>query len=655
MSVKDDYKIFSAFALFWIFLGWLGFLLALSGLFYSWIFIGYFILGIIGAIYFLHTSVLPFNLIRLNGKDLPFGDTRRSVLEKKSTRCFSEFFCVALALLAITILFSLFTVPTIFSGRDQGSISEAGIRLAQNHQLEFSTAASQEFFKIYGPGKALNFPGFHYTKNGELITQFPIPYIAWLGIFYSIFGLAGLIIANAVLFYLFLFSSYLLFRLFSPIKYSVVFLLLLLTSFSFSWFLKFTLSENMALALVWLGILQLTLFFKELSHSIVIPEFSERQQRKYPESTRETRESVDSRFHGNDIMKYIFYQIPRFCFKEKSSLYFYSLLAIFGLMVFTRIEGIALLVMLIILISLNKDAREFISAEKIKRFFLPVLFFIAVFVLDLIINFNFFKEIAKAVSKDSAGNFETESLLSASNIFLIYGMAPYIIFGLMGIIYFIKKRARLELLPFILIVPLFFYLINPHISPDHPWMLRRYIFALLPIFIFYTALWLACYFKRNKFFLSWVLIAVFLLLNFPAFFKYFAFSENENLSEQTKNLSQNFSNDDLVLIDRLASGDGWSMLSGPMNFLYGKNAVYFFNLDDLNKLNLEKFDKIYLIVPDERSDFYKDDGLKDRLVFYKNYQLETSRLEVFKESARNVALPKKKIVKIEGKIFEIGK
>jgi len=569
-----DYKIFTVFALFWIFLAWLGFLSALVGFFYSWIFIGYFILEIAGTIYVF----------------------RKKIFNKPS----GEFCIAALVFLAIVILFSSFTIPTIFSGRDQGSISEAGIRLAQNHQLKFSTPASQEFFKIYGPGKALNFPGFHYAQSGELITQFPIPYIAWLGIFYSVFGLAGLIIANAVLFYLFLFSAYLLFRLFAPIKYSVIFLLLLLISFSFSWFLKFTLSENMALALIWLGILQLVLFFK-----------------------------------------------------EKSNLYFFSFLTTLGLMAFTRIEGVALLTMLIIIMLFNKSARNFLAADKVKRIFFPVFIFVVIFILNFIVNFSFFREIGKALLKNSTQTVEVSSIINTANILLVYGIVPYLIFGIIGIVYFIKRKTRLEFLPLVLVFPLLFYLADPHISSDHPWMLRRYVFAILPLFIFYTVLWLAYYFRNKKRWLLSVILAILFLLNITASLKYFTFSENKNLLEQTKILSQNFSTNDLILVDRLASGDGWSMLSGPMSFLHGKNTVYFFNPNDLSKINLEKFDKIYLIAPDEKISFYESSILKSRLNFCKDYQIETLRLKVFDKNEKNILLPEKKIIKIEGKIFEV--
>lgn len=62
-----------------------------------------------------------------------------------------------ISLLAVIIVSQ--TEPTVFTGRDQGSIALAAIELARGHELAFRNAASDAFFGIYGPGRALNFPG----------------------------------------------------------------------------------------------------------------------------------------------------------------------------------------------------------------------------------------------------------------------------------------------------------------------------------------------------------------------------------------------------------------------------------------------------------------------------------------------------------------
>jgi len=81
---------------------------------------------------------------------------------------------------------------------DISTQSEAAAWLAQNHHVTFAIPASEEFFRLYGPGKAENFPGFYYTDDGKLTTRFLPPYTAWL----AMFGVVGLAFANALLFYI---------------------------------------------------------------------------------------------------------------------------------------------------------------------------------------------------------------------------------------------------------------------------------------------------------------------------------------------------------------------------------------------------------------------------------------------------------------------
>ena len=127
-------QLFTSLGLFWIGLGWLGLLLSIFGIFYKAVLI----------IYILSGAVLLIYLLIINRKKIVFN---------------KSFFLVSLLSLIAIFVFSYYTTPTIFSGRDQGSLSEAAIRLSQNHTTQFSFPASQEFFKIYGLGKALNFPG----------------------------------------------------------------------------------------------------------------------------------------------------------------------------------------------------------------------------------------------------------------------------------------------------------------------------------------------------------------------------------------------------------------------------------------------------------------------------------------------------------------
>ncbi|MFA5776895.1 MAG: glycosyltransferase family 39 protein [Parcubacteria group bacterium] len=583
---KNDYLIFAVFSSIWVFLGLIACLSAIGGFFYSWIFGGFLLLMI-------------FTIIR------------QVFLKKISLNISHEFIIASIAIFIFVLVSSYFVTPTIFGGRDQGAISEATIRLSQNHKLEFSTPASNEFFEIYGPGKALNFPGFYYNSSGELITQFPIAYISWLAIFYSFFGLTGLIVANAVLLFLFLASFYLLARSLVETKYSAIILILTATSFPIFWFFKFTLSENMALALLWLSILWLFLFIRE--------------QRLF---------------------------------------YYFSFLFSAGLLVFTRIEGIFFLIAGFLTIFFFTGKNIIWKRKRKLILAYPAIFFAILLVLNFAKDIYFYKEMAKAflhIRQDQASassvfdGFFSPAIFEFQVLYL-YGIISSLLLGILGTIYFWIKKQWKNLIPFFVIFPSFIYLINPWISSDHPWMLRRFVFSVVPGMIFYAILFLAKWNgekkMRYKIMASYFVIISILLLNLFIFANYFPFSENKNLLKQTQAISENFGGNDLILIDKSASGDGFSMLGGPMNFLYEKNSVYFFNIKDLEKIDQEKFSKIYLVTSDQNAIMYEDIIGTGKILSSKDYSVETQRLSGSRDK-ENIVLQEKLSVKVSGKILEL--
>jgi hypothetical protein len=550
----NKYQLFSLFGSLVLGLEFLAILLTVSGFFYRGIFISYFIFAIF--IFFL----VAFH-------------------NKKALKSSSAFFIVFL-LSAFLISLSMHAEPTVFSGRDQGSFSEAAIRLSQNHQLSFQTTASQEFFKIHGPGIAQNFPGFDYTQNGKLITHFSLGYIAWLAVFYSFFGLSGFSIANGLSFFIFSITFLALTKLYTNQKTAYLSLFLVLSSFVFSWFFKFTLSENLALSLVWFSILELCLFLK---------------------------------------------------FKERNY-FFLSFLSI-ALLAFTRIETWGFIAMLVIafFIIFKKNTKKHFQKISKNFYWLFGVFFL-LYIISIKINKRFYVASLKGLLRSfSASEMRNSTTISASSylfkIFALYDILPFLIIALIGIIYFTIKKKYILLLPLFIILPTFTYLFHPGISLDYPWMLRRFTFTLIPCFIFYTALTAnQLIIKKNIFYLfSILLISSNLLISMP----YFTFSENNDLLKQTQALSDKFSTNDLILVDRLTSGDGWSMLSGPLNFLYGKQAVYFFNPQDLDKINLTKFSKVYLIVPDESLTFYEKNAFLEKFSRQESYSISRTHLTTF--------------------------
>lgn len=582
-------QLFLAFAIFWVGLGWLGLILALIGAFYIAFLEAYFLLGLAALIF----------LFFFNWEEI-----------KKINKNF--LYALASSILMI-ILFLAFSAPTIFSGRDQGSLSGAAIGLAQNHNLKFSFPASQEFFHIYGEGQALNFPGFSYASDGQLITQFPIGYISWLAIFYSVFGLAGFAIANGILLLLFALSFYFLARIYLRESSSLLGLILILTTFPIFWFAKFTLSENMALAFVWLGLLFFVQFIR-----------------------------AEKRF------------------------YLFSAIITIGLLSFARIEALAFIAMMIIFLFfrarwLGERFRIFVG----RKVLWTLAALAGVYAIFIAIDSQFFIALIKGFIKPfsgyssatEAGNSLWNAAFYVGKVFFAYYLLHFLFFGFIGLIYILKKN-KAAAIPFLIILPSFIYLFFPNISADHPWMLRRFSFSIIPAGVFYTFLLLDSVFKKRWIF--YALSGVMLALNLFILVRFLPIVPHQKLLPSIAQMLPNFSNSDLILVDREASGDGWSMITGPLNFLNGKQAVYFFNPADLDKLSIRNYSEVYFIVPDSRLNFYAQSGLLEKMIPVKNYVLENNflRSDIFdKNTTRSslVILPAEQKITVFGKLYLLKK
>lgn len=521
--------------------------------------------------------------------------------------------------LAAALLMGFVSEPTIFSGRDQGSIAEAAYRLAQNTELAFSTPASDSFFQIYGKGTALNFPGFAYTEDGYLLTQFPLGYTAWLGSFVSLFDLHGFAIGNGLLFFLSLFFFYQILRLFVHPYYAWAGLLLTLTSFLPNWFAKITLTENLALFLFLFLLYNIFLFFQE--------------------------------------GKFIFYV---------------GILLSASLFAFTRIEGFAILFLTLLITVFHPHGRALIKTYPLKTIVLPGFLFVFFLLRDLFLNLPYYKMIGKALAKflqgfsvDAIGAIERQTAsFGLGSVFLLYGLLIISLVGFFGIFLFLKERRYLLLLPVFIALPTFLYLFHPSITPDHPWMLRRYLFTLFPTLLFSAVVALAFLFTKDRsfpigmptgkrlLFASFAFLGLF-FLQFGAWYSQLFFAEHRTLREQVATFTQDFSDKDLILVDQTATGNGFSMLSGPGQFLYGKNTVYFFNPYDLAALDTSRFERVYLLTPEESQSRYAE-VFGERLVFKKSVTFTLENLEVVPlRQSTSLRLPEKQVIETRNSLFQI--
>lgn len=456
-----------------------------------------------------------------------------------------------LALFALLLAFQ--TEPTVFTGRDQGSIALASLELAKNHELAFRTAASDAFFGVYGPGRALNFPGFSYTDTGALITQFPLGYIAYLGLFVSWFGLSGLLIANGTLFVLSSWTFFELCSLFVSRRNAVLGTVLFATSFLTLWLSQITLTENLALFL-----------FLALMTALVRAD------------------------RNND---------PRFL---------PVILTTSFLLALTRIEGFVIAPIAIGILLLRPTLRAHLFALPKKWAIPALLFFGFLFLRDLFMNLPFYTMIAKAALKywhevSSTPGDEPEPNLGG--ILFSYGLFPIFILGIAGVVFEFMKRRLTLLIPFLLVLPTFIYLINGHISDDHPWLLRRYAFTLFPFFLLVTVAlsdtWEKTLSESKKKFAGPLVFSLLLVCQLWPAYQAFSVIEYQTLRQQALNFGTQFSANDLILIDRGSTGDPFAMISGPLGTLAGKNAVYFFNPEDYTRLDRSAFEHVYLLTTED--------------------------------------------------------
>lgn len=626
---NSNYKFFIYLSLFWITLAWGIYLLTLAGIFYWW------------------SISLFVAIIAAGGARFIF---------KNLFKASPSFLIINLFLILTAVVFSFFSTPTIFSGRDQASISQAAIRLAQNGEISFSTPVSRDFFSINNiqedkvknclidnlddfnsvtplklnfyktycqaktATKAFNFPGFYYAANGDLVTQFPLAYISWLALFYCFIGLPGLTIANGFLLYFFFLSFYFIIDKLigektadkkTQILLQMAGLLILLTSFCFMWFSKFTFTENMATPLLWAGILAII--------SLTAAPLKNLKNKK-----------------------------------AELLLLFLS----FGLLIFTRIEGIAFFIMAILLLIFNKNSRQYFK-NHFTQIVLPLLIIISiVFIWNLFVDIYLYKSILKATldninenASDVNKNNSLFAIFDLFKIFTIYGIATPILFGIIGIFYLIKTKKYNALIPLFIILPSLFYILSPQITPDHPWMLRRFTFSILPAFILYSIILIINFSKKKNIIWGIIIFLIIISFNLKPLTKYLTFIPGKNLLSETQLLSQNFSDKDLILVDQLASGDNFEMIADPLNSIFNKNAVYFFNPQDLRRINTQKYDKIYLITPESKVEYYKKTELGSNMIFIKNYSLSSA--EIGTEKSHTLSQRKERTV--NGSIFEIIK
>jgi hypothetical protein len=340
------------------------------------------------------------------------------------------------------------------------------------------------------------------------------------------------------------------------------------------------------------------------------------------------------------------------------------LILTWGLLIFSRPEAWTFILMIVLVLFFKLKNRKDLQVLVFDKKSLALILIAGMaFTISIIVNPQAYLELFKGIAKpliflqkeiSGANTFSVFFyMLKVLNVYFILG---FLIFAAVEIFNLLRGRKMEKLIPFLVGLPTFFYLVQPGITLDQPWMLRRLAFSVIPLLILYTVFLWEDFLKKRIFF--YLIFSLMLVGNIWISAPFLTFVPDKNLLSQTADLSQNFAASDLVFVDREASGSGWSMITGPLDFIFGKQATYLFNPADVAKINLDKFSEIYFIIPRGKVSFYEENGLAGKLSYIKDYQLQNRVLEenlVDKNQIGNieVVLPEIKDVTVSGGIYKL--
>ena len=449
--------------------------------------------------------------------------------------------------------------PSYLGGRDSGAMVEAAIMLSKNHRLEFSPKTLAVFDNQNSDQLALNYPGFVITREHTLKSQFNIGYVSFLSFWYSLLGEVGLKFANLFGIILgFLGIFYIVKELSRNYVLALTTLPLLFLCFPFFWQTRQNFSETLAFGLLFSAIYCLI---------------------KFNQSEKPAK-----------VLAYL------------------ALLSL-GCFTLIRIEGILILLIAILLLGKMSREKKLVIFDKWFLAFLSFSFLIFVFYSLSIAPFykKMLKDLMDYEKEGFALSIKTFLLSDfflkiyyTFSVFIHYGLFLIVLLGFAKIFPMIptllpKKKMAIpsKLIPLIIAGPFLVYFLKPMISLDHPWMLRRFMFACLPLLVVYSVLFIFEKLKQKK--KAFIVLALMLLAQINIFFNYAFLSENSNIKRELEILSKEFKENDLILVDKSSGFNDWSLISEPLRYLFNKNSVYIYNPEDISRITPDLFSRIFLI------------------------------------------------------------
>lgn len=442
---------------------------------------------------------------------------------------------LALGILLILVIFNFyfFHVSSIEGGHDPGVYMSNAINLADKGTFIFDN-----------PLRA-GYPGYFLTNGDRIFSPASPGYSTILALGYSYFGFKGFPLINSILLFLSIALILCLLRKIVSSKGAFIFLFLFFFNFTTLWFSRQTYMESLYLFLLWLTIY------------LMLSNYSE---------------------------------------KRSTYLIFLPILTL----LLVRMEGIFYLVALVLALFLIKKLyykrKEHILNFDLKGTNFYFFLFVILAILNYCIYLNFYNpdwlfgssNVIKNIFFWIAVFFQNKEIIipatdihtsiplfSIVHIYMIelfsgIGLLLILLLFLLRINKLKDKKLMAPLCVFL--IPMFVALIWPSVQLKFPWFLRRFWPTLVPFIIFcfsltFTKAKESNIQKKINAFIFFALIILFVSVSHNILF----FSEGNNLFPQLKNISDKFSDKDLVIFyDKY----GIENFAPTLNTFFNKSTIY---------------------------------------------------------------------------------
>ena len=493
----------------------------------------------------------------------------------------NKYAIISFIIIVVFAIFSGYFHHDLPTGRDDLSYIYAADRLSISGSLEWVDYFSRP---VHG---VRNLEGDTFTS------QFLPSYTSYLAVYNLFGGLDLLMWANVLLILLAFGVIYYLVRELARRKASLIALILLLSSYVFFWFPKRTNVENISIFLIWFGIWLAVLSIKKQKFIYLLGGL-------IPFSLLSLTRPEGLIFFVMYLLVALYLTFTRY----RKNIFENKIRSLVGITVV-----IVNLVIFYYYVAYYKAGYILTQAVDVFESFdfiyenIGVLFFfllaISAFIVALIklrnkIDFQkflywviliaivAFEIIFIVTTKAGELNWTIYRTQYVLENFVFYFYFLYVFIILLGL----RKKLFTfkEFLIALILLPAFFFIIEPNIALDQPWFMRRFFPTLIPLFVILSATILVKLNLSSKK-LRYIVIS-FIVIGIVITRSIFSFVEHDGLKNQVEELNKIFPENALVVMN-----PGWS---------WQKIALmqhYFYNIDALPNIDLYRSEEFIKDLP----------------------------------------------------------